>query len=290
MAKKAITLKDYQERINRMLVYIQKHLDESIQLDDLAKVAALSKFHLHRIFHANMEETLNDYVRRLKLERGAGQLQHTNKTISTIAMDSGYNTPAAFTKAFKQQFGISPSAFKKIKKKKEIINKKIVKGKKMKIEPEIVNINPIRVLFLRGLGRYQVTPKQVWPTIEKYGRKKGFINEKTRRFGICYDSPEVTPEEKIRYDACIGVDETIQPNGKFGIQTIAGGKYAVFMHTGDCKNLGNTYDYIYKNWLPSSKYTLRNTECFDEYLDREAWIQGKIPTEKNLTKIYVPIE
>lgn len=67
-------------------------------------------------------------------------------------------------------------------------------------------------------------------------------------------------------------------------------KVAIFIHKGDCSKLGQTYDYIYQTWFPSSGHSLRNAPCFDEYLDREDWITGKKTMEENLTKIYLPIE
>ena len=289
MNRKPSTEKDYQERINRILIHVQNHLDEPLYLQELAKIALLSPFHMHRIFHAYTGETLGAYAQRLKLERATHLLEHTNKDISEIALDSGYSTPAAFTKAFKKLFGITPSQLRMNEKLKKP-EKKLSKRKNMNLKPEIVTFKPVRVLFLRGLGKYEETPKEVWPAIETYGREKDLIKPTTRRFGISHDDPTITPEEKVRYDACFEVEPNIQADGKFGIQIIPGGKFAVFTHYGDCRTIGNTYDAIYHEWLPTSGYKLCNAPHFDEYLDREEWIQGKRTKAELITKIYIPVE
>jgi len=235
MEHKPITVKDYQERINRILVYIQEHLDEPILLEDLAKVACFSPFHIHRIFHSYTGETLHSYIQRIKLARAASTLRNTQKSISVIALDAGYDTPAAFTRAFKQQYEQTPTECRKrgivgrdpdprYIRKETIMNQEDIIMKPIKI----TTIEPIHVLFLRGSGPYFKTPTIVWPKLEEYGRAKGIITKNTKRYGMSHDCPEVTPEEKLRYDACIGVDKTVKPDGEFGIQDIPGGKYAVF--------------------------------------------------------------
>jgi AraC family transcriptional regulator len=291
MAKKMSTQMSYQERINRLLIHVQENLDKPLYLDNLARVAALSKFHLHRIFHAHTHETLNRYVRRLKLEYAAGMILYSQKSISLIAMECGYDTPAAFNKAFLKYFGASPTNFRKVTHAPcNTQHTKNNKGKTMNITPTITTIKPIRVIFLRGLGSYTMTPKEVWPKLEQYARQKGLVKNDTRRFGISHDDPIITPEEKLRYDACIEVDEHATADNEFGIQTIAGGKYATFTHHGTCRNLDKLYDYIYKIWLPSSSHTLRSAPCFEEYIDRGSWIQGKITTEELISTVNVPIE
>ncbi len=96
------TLTDHDERMNRVLVYIQQNLDQSLSLDVIAAQACFSPFHFHRIFSATVSEPLNVYVRRLRLENAAHLLCHSQRTITDIALSAGYETPGAFTTAFKK--------------------------------------------------------------------------------------------------------------------------------------------------------------------------------------------
>ena len=65
---------DYVSRINKVIDYIDLHLDADLSLEELADVAQFSKYHFHRIFFAFMQETLFQYIQRLRLERAASWL------------------------------------------------------------------------------------------------------------------------------------------------------------------------------------------------------------------------
>jgi AraC family transcriptional regulator len=77
-------------------------------------VAGYSVPHLHRIFSAHEGQSLASYVRRTRLERAGRKLQLGAVDIAEVALAAGYDTHAAFSKAFKQQFGISPSQFRRL--------------------------------------------------------------------------------------------------------------------------------------------------------------------------------
>src|SRR3990172_8103441 len=109
------TENDHRERLNKVLVYIQENSDQERTLDRLAAVAHFSAFHFHRIFAACVGETVSAYVRRTRLDRAAMKIYFTDELITSIALSAGYETPAAFAKAFKQRFGNSPTEYKKIK-------------------------------------------------------------------------------------------------------------------------------------------------------------------------------
>ena len=68
---KRTTLEDYKERMLRVLLYIQRHLDEETPLEELARVAAFSPYHFHRVFKSIVGETLNDFIRRVRVQRAA---------------------------------------------------------------------------------------------------------------------------------------------------------------------------------------------------------------------------
>ncbi len=108
MAVKKDTTIDHKERLNRVLIYIQENINSPMSLETLSGVAFFSPFHFHRIFKAFVGETVNDYIRRIRLEHAALKLSYSYETITSIALASGYETPSAFTKAFRQHFGKIP--------------------------------------------------------------------------------------------------------------------------------------------------------------------------------------
>lgn len=105
---------DYDECLNKVKRYIRAHIDEPLERDVLAHVAGFSVSHLHRVFSACEGESIAAYVRRVRLERAGRKLRMGAVDIREVALAAGYHTHAAFGKAFKQQFGLSPSEFRQL--------------------------------------------------------------------------------------------------------------------------------------------------------------------------------
>jgi CubicO group peptidase (beta-lactamase class C family) len=97
--------------------------------------------------------------------------------------------------------------------------------------------------FLREILNY---PNQFWKLLNV-------------GFGITHDDPNVTTEDKLRYDACILAPKNTQPKGNVGKQVLKGGKYATFTHNGSYDGIDQTYDRIFFKWLPDSKENLDET-------------------------------
>lgn len=102
------------ERIDAVMQYIRDHTDETLTREHLAEIAGFSVSHFHRIFQASVGENIAGYVRRVRLERAGRKLRMGAVDITEVALAAGYDTHAAFGKAFKQQFGLSPSAFRRL--------------------------------------------------------------------------------------------------------------------------------------------------------------------------------
>src|SRR5271168_2950052 len=111
-AMKHSTEQDYYERIVRTLVYIQRHLDEELELESLASVAAFSRFHFHRVFRGLVGESLKEHIRRLRLERAALKLKQQGTPVTDIAFEAGFEAHESFTRAFGTMFGVSPSEYR----------------------------------------------------------------------------------------------------------------------------------------------------------------------------------
>lgn len=287
---RAETVRDHRERINRVLLHIQENLDGPLSLDALASVACFSPFHFHRLFAAYVGESLSGYIRRLRLERAAMTLQHSKGQITSIALDAGYETPAAFTKAFKHHFGKPPSEFKAIKEIKFPRNPwelNINDGEAKPVKPEIRNMPERKVLFVRKTGAYEKAAAEAWPALMKFAYSRRLMTKNTCGIGISHDDPDITPSEKIRYDACITIDGDVKPEGDVGVQTLKGGRYAVFLHKGPYEKFKDTYREIFSKWLPESGEELRDAPCFEVYLNRDP---RRTKPENLRTEIYVPIK
>jgi len=107
------TTSQHQSRINNVLLYIQNNINKPLTLERLAKMSYLSPYHFHRLFKSVVGENLNSHIKRVRLEKAVIQLQYTDNSITTVAYSCGYQSCAAFSKAFKQRYNMSPLNFQR---------------------------------------------------------------------------------------------------------------------------------------------------------------------------------
>ena len=106
-------MNSYQAKINVVLSFIENNLHKKHQLEELAAIAHLSKYHFHRLLTAYLQEPLGKYINRLRMEMAAKSLIYTKKSVREIAFQVGYETAAAFNKSFKKQYQCSPTDYRK---------------------------------------------------------------------------------------------------------------------------------------------------------------------------------
>lgn len=108
------SLQETSHCIENVKRYIREHIHEPLDRETLAAVAGFSIPHFHRVFTAQVGESAASYVRRLRLERAGRKLRMGAVNITEVALAAGYESHAAFSKAFKQQFGLSPREFRQL--------------------------------------------------------------------------------------------------------------------------------------------------------------------------------
>ena len=281
---KNITYNDYVQRINKVVAYINNHLDETLDLKTLANEAALSDFHFHRIFKALKNEAIGGYITRLRLEATARLLRYTALTIEEIAFNIGYETPASLSKAFKKQYGISPTEYRTNKDtyimKKEIINPDLALK-----APKIVTLEPKNLIYVALTGAYGSLEygkayEQLWAVI----KAQKLFTKGIESICISYDDPKITEGSLQRSDVCLAIHKPATPQDEVSCKTLAGGKYAVFFYQGSYENLSQVYDTAVR-WVIDHEYTLREEPFFEKYLNDAR----RTPKEKLKTEIYIPI-
>lgn len=104
---------EYISRINKVLDYIENNLDKELNLEQIAAIGNFSPFHFHRVFRSIVNETLYQFISRLRLERAAAKLlENKDKPVSDIAYDCGFSSPATFARAFKEYYNTSASEWR----------------------------------------------------------------------------------------------------------------------------------------------------------------------------------
>jgi AraC family transcriptional regulator len=278
------TEQTYRERILRVQLFIQEHLDEELSLDRLARVAHFSPYHFHRIFRGLVGEGVNEYVRRLRLESAALALKSSGHSIIRVALDAGYGTHEAFSRAFRQQFGVSPSQYRAGRRplsRQEIVTMTTETAVR---EVRFETVPPRRVAFLRHVGPYN-TVRTTFQRLMAWAGQRGLFGPQALPVAIPYDDPGVTAADKVRCDCCVTVGEGVAPEGEVGVQTLEGGEYAVLTHIGPYRQLGESYHWLFGTWLPASGRELRNTPTYE--IARNS--PGSTPPEQLRTDIYLPL-
>lgn len=289
MKVKPNTEKYYHEGINKVLQYIDTHLDEHLDIDLLANIGCYSPFHFHRIMRAYLNEPIGTYVTRNRLEYAAKLLFHTNDTVTEIATRVGYDNLSSFSKAFKKRFDISPADYRDKKIELTLANSKNTNINAMKylknIEPKIKLRKATRIIYAQSFGAYNESSEKAWKTVIEYAKKNKLFGFSTEFLGISHDDPNITEAEKLRYYACITVKKELKPEGEIAFMEIPEGKYAIFTHKGPYSELSNSYNYIYGTWLAESGAKLRDQYCIENYLNTPE----KTKEEKLITEIMIPV-
>ena len=280
-----------ERRIVRVCDYIRHHLDDELTLDTLSGVAALSKFHFHRIFSAHTGQSLGQFVLLARLKRASFRLAfETERQVIDIAYEAGFSSPEAFSRAFRRVFGQSPSAFR-------ISPEWPVWHARLKPHPpssgetamivEIVYFQETEVALIEHRG----PPETVLDTAGKFiawRKETGLSPVKiSRTFGVPYNDPNTTAPEDFRFDICGSVAGPVPANGH-GVKAgaIPGGRCARVRHHGSHDAIDETVYALYRDWLPQSGEAVRDFPCFFHYLN----FVHDVDECDLLTDIYLPLE
>lgn len=281
---------NYAKKMINVIEFIEANLKEEISIDTLAELCDLSKFYFHRIFTAVIGDSVMDYIRKRRLTKALEELINSSKGILEIAIDYGFGSQEAFSRSFKKFYGINPGQYRKS-------NKNIVLHKKFNfrkneggiiLEPKFVVKGEFKVIgmeiktTLKENDETRSIPKLWDKYIPRASEIKNVAVEK-RDLGLCEIMEN--SENAFSYIACKEVENfDFVPEGMV-TKIIPTTKYAIFTHKGSLESLGDTYEYIYGNWLINSKCEVAKKSCdfelYDERFDN---------SETSQMDIYVPIK
>jgi AraC family transcriptional regulator len=285
--------REYLGRINRVIDFIESNIDSPLSLEPLARVANFSPFHFHRIFSALVGETLNNFIRRLRLEKAASMLiDHPKDTITEIALACGFSSSAAFARAFAVRFGMPASEFRQRGRKRlpegrlgdskigqqnskvgkapvgslYYIDERNINSKEgLEMTVEVKEMPELHVAYCRHMGSYQGVG-QAFEKLMRWAGPRGLIQfPKTQMLGVYHDDPEITDPSKLRSSACITVPEGTQVDGEIGAMTVPGGKFAVARFEVTPEQFGEAWDEVMGKWMPASGYQPDDRPCYEVY-------------------------
>lgn len=282
--------KAYAERFQRVLGYIDAHLDESLTVERLSRVANFSKYHFHRQFTHYTGMGVGRYIEVLRLRRASYQLVfNEKKKVTDIALEAGFESPESFSRAFKRNFGQTPSQFRKNPQWEPWTERMRLpkNGGTDPMDVEIVDFEPTLIAVLEHRG----PPERVNDSALQFiqWRKTTGLSPvvSSRTFGIPYDDPETVEPELFRFDICGSVTEPVPENPYAVInKQIPGGRCAVVRHYGSTDRIAEPAYYLYRQWLPESGEDLRDFPIFFHYLK----LMPETPEHELITDVYLPLK
>ncbi|MFC5525330.1 GyrI-like domain-containing protein [Rhodanobacter ginsengisoli] len=291
-------LRNYHARMQRVLDYIDQHLDDDLDLGAVSRVAAFSKFHFHRQFVATFGLSVHRYVQLARMKRASRRLAWNDaESVTEIAMDAGYDAPDAFARAFRQRFGQSPSSFRKspdwapwIAAFGPLDN---ARNKFMQIifthdDVTIRDVPPMPVAMIEHRGDRAT----LGTTIERFKAwcKAEGLSPETGRSSLMVFRSERCPANPADYsmDLCVGTDRPIEMNDegmKAGL--IPGGRCAVLRYPGNTNNLEPAALYLYRDWLPDSGEEVRD---FPIYCQRRLSLMPDVSAPEVIVELFLPLK
>ena len=281
----------YDERISRVCEFIYQNLDNELTLEAISDVAAFSKYHFHRVFSAYTGMSVMKFIQLSRLKRASYRLAfEEGKRVIDIALEAGFESPEAFSRAFKRTFDQSPSEFRAEPKWPEWhlrfqFRVKPIGENQMNVD--IVNFETTNIAFIEHLG----PPERVLETAAKFiawRKETGLSPVKTSKtYGIPYSNPKTTDPEQFRWDICGTIDSDVPPND-YGTQlgSIPGGRCAVIRHLGSYDNVDKSICAVYREWLPDSGEEVRDYPCFFHYVN----LIHEVDECDLITDIYFPLK
>lgn len=275
---------DYVARINRAIDYITAHLDDSLRLEEVARAAAFSPCHFHRIFRASMGETLAAFVKRVRLERSVYLLSHRNGArLTDIALACGFSSSSDFSRSFRNCYGVSPrqfdveeyrcsgreafeASFTPPEKRHQLV--RLAAGDNPDgFTVRLRQLPERRVAYLRVHRPYEGDRVlQAVRRLEQWAEGRGFAQGQW--LGYQWEDPEIVPLDKCRYDVGLEVPRTTLADGDVSMSTFSPMLVAEVDMAGSVELELRAIDWLFRTWLPTSGYAPAHHPMFEAWNGR----------------------
>lgn len=273
---------DYLNALEQAIEYIEAHLDEELTVMDVAQAVGYSYYHLTRQFSAVLGENVGSYIKKRRLAEGAKKLLYTKRRVIDIAMESGFDSSEAFSRAFKAVYKTSPAAYRRSQRDlflsaKERLDANLLRHRvqNITVHPRIVELPDIKAAGLRGKTtlRDNVLPN-LWREFNHIAAAVPNRKLHGRGFGICEACREDNNIYSMNDDVLFSEVAAVEVTSFDGLpepfvpKLLKGGRYAVFTHKGSLRMLKKTFDYIWGTWFLNTREMLDCREDFEIYDER----------------------
>ncbi len=245
--------------------YIESHLDADLSLDRIAEVAGVSRFHLSRAFTTSTGISLAAYVRARRLSQAAKSLAAGAPDILDVALAAGYGSHEAFTRAFRQHFGITPDEFRS-QPSLDSLQEPIRMNQPATTPIAAPRIVKADAMLMFGLAErcpqlaHPAIPSQWNAFLPHMGHIDGQIGNVA--YGVIYNSDDSGTYD---YLCAVQVREFPSEPANFTRLRIAPQTYAVFEHHGHVSAIANTWKSIWEHGLANAGLRASDGPAFERY-------------------------
>jgi AraC family transcriptional regulator len=285
---------EYYRRVGHAVEFLEDNPRRDVPLKELAEVSRLSRMHLNRIFVDSIGETVEQCAIGLRLRKAADALeQYRDKAVSEIGEDCGFASGSAFSLAFRQIYGCSPTKWRNLREIRGRTDRRNTLGHTLgctsrvvgnpswndrlsalrtntraiyDISVKIVDMPDMNVASVRLIGPYQNIPK-AFNVLFYWAIPLGLVNPDALIMGFYHDVPGDTPHEDMRSDACLSVPPGTTARAPVSIKQFnCCGKYACgYFEFSDPQIFPKAWRTMTSEWLPQSGYQFDERPTFEIY-------------------------
>jgi AraC family transcriptional regulator len=253
--------------VNKALWFVESHFGQEITLDDVAKVGGVSRYHMSRAFGFATGHAVMRYIRGRRLTEAAKSLAGGAPDILAVALEAGYGSHEAFTRAFRDQFGLTPEM---VRAQRNLDNIQLMEPIKLN-ETLLTNLAPPRfesgrTLLIAGLSeRYSSeTCAGIPAQWQRFSPHLGHIPGQVGRtaYGVLCNGDDAGNTE---YICGVEVADFAGLPAEYSRLRIPEQRYAVFSHRDHISTIRQTWLTIWNTWLPDSGYVVADRPEFERY-------------------------
>jgi AraC family transcriptional regulator len=273
-----------EKRLLRVLDHIHDNPAGDLSLDALSDVAAMSRFHWHRVFRAMTGETLAQAVRRIRMQRASYLLVMTDQPLPAISAAIGMPNPASFTRCFAEHFLMSPTAFRKRGELRPFVRNPLPRRDPM--HPVTVrNEGPMRLAALPHKGAYHEISR-AFQKLSAVMASRDLFRSAGRMIAVFYDDPQSVAEPDLRSLAGFEITGRSDLSDPLEELALPGGRQAVLTYKGPYAGLPAAYDELFGVWLPQSGEEPADSPSFEVYLNTPM----DTAPEELITELHLPLK
>lgn len=256
----------YLDQLQLGVDHIEANLDHELPLAEVARAAAVSRWHFQRIFSAVTGETLKTYIRSRRLARSLERLACTDMRIIDIAILAGFESQESFTRAFRKAFDMTPYQFRKLGRRNLFLRKAQFDADYLRhittnltMEPEVVEQEPMilvgmRTRFFSVDSEKNNIADQLPPLWDAYLARLDEVAHRLSPTGYGVLRQESPDSDRLVYDAAVEVSRVGSLPECMVRFDLPAATYARFTHRGPATDLDLTVNYIYSTWLTGSDH------------------------------------